>query len=149
MFCLCSFLLGKLREEMKIFTRDWVIEPTLKHSVLLLIVILHLAVIAGVLAWVMAYTLADTGQWSTLVGVTAATILFVLSYMCLIGMWQASKKLDWEKLYQVNVYLAGRFNALKLLLEVMFSHPPGKAHFEKTLFCDHSKCQKWLGIVQK
>ena len=42
--------------------RDWVIEPTLKHSLLLLIVILHLAVIAGVLAWVMAFTLADTGQ---------------------------------------------------------------------------------------
>ena len=45
--------------------RDWVIEPTLKHSLLLLIVILHLAVIAGVLAWVMAFTLAETGQvWS-------------------------------------------------------------------------------------
>ena len=60
-----------------------------------------------------------------MVGVASASLLFVLSYTVLVGMWQASKKVDWDRLYQVNVYLAGRFNALKLLLEVMFSHPPG------------------------
>ena len=63
--------------------RDWVIEPTLKHSLLLLIVILHLAVIAGVLAWVMAFTLADTGQvWSltnsSILTITILNTLFVL-----------------------------------------------------------------------
>ena len=70
-----SFLLGKLREEMKVFTRDWVIEPTLKHSVLLLIVVLHLAVVAGVLAWVLAYTMTSTD-------VTGTGFIFVHAIFC-------------------------------------------------------------------
>ena len=140
-----SFLLGKLRDEMKTFTREWVIDPTLKNSSLLLIVIMHIAAIFGVFAWLISYTTsvsstqsdgsAETNnhQNSTIIGIATAGTIFIGSYIFLILLWQGTARqgTDWSALYDLNVYLAGRFDALKLLLNVMFSHPPGK-EFRKT-----------------
>ena len=140
-----SFLLGKLRDEMKTFTREWVIDPTLKNSSLLLIVIMHIAAIFGVFAWLISYTTSisststdgttetNNHQNSTIIGIATASTLFVGAYIFLLLLWQGTSRqgTEWSALYDLNVYLAGRFDALKLLLNVMFSHPPGK-EFRKT-----------------
>ena len=140
-----SFLLGKLRDEMKTFTREWVIDPTLKNSSLLFIVIMHIAAIFGVFAWLISYTTsvsstqldgsAETNnhQNSTIIGIATAGTIFIGAYIFLVLLWQGTARqgTEWSALYDLNVYLAGRFDALKLLLNVMFSHPPGK-EFRKT-----------------
>jgi ankyrin repeat-rich membrane spanning protein len=140
-----SFLLGKLREEMKTFTREWIIDPTLKNSSLLLIVIMHIAAIFGVFAWLISYTTSisststdgttetNNHQNSTIIGIATASTIFVGAYVFLLLLWQGTSRqgTEWSALYDLNVYLAGRFDALKLLLNVMFSHPPGK-EFRKT-----------------
>ena len=140
-----SFLLGKLRDEMKTFTREWVIDPCLKNSSLLLIVIMHISAIFGVFAWLISYTtsvsstqqeeLVETNnhQNSTVIGIATAGTIFIGSYIFLLFLWQGTARqgTEWTALYDLNVYLAGRFDALKLLLSVMFSHPPGK-EFRKT-----------------
>lgn len=135
-----SFLLGKLREEMKSFTRDWVIDTKLTNSFLLFVVVLHLASIAGVVAWLVSYSSSTIdnddivdhivrGQSdesrAIIIGISTASIIFMVSYLGLLGLWQGSNKFNWSFLYETNLVLAERFDSLKLLLEVVFSHPPG------------------------
>ena len=52
--------------------------------------------------------------------------MFLLLYTGLLGVWQGTFRTDWHALYNVNVFLARKFNELKLIINVVFSHPPGK-----------------------
>ena len=47
--------MGKLREEMKVFTRDWNVEPTFENTTLVFMVILHVAVVIGMVTWIFSY----------------------------------------------------------------------------------------------
>jgi hypothetical protein len=50
---------------------------------------------------------------------------FLVLYAGLLGVWQGTFRTDWHALYNVNVFLARKFNELKLIINVVFSHPPG------------------------
>ena len=52
-------------------------------------------------------------------------VTFVLSYVLLLGIRQGTFKSDWYTLYNVNVAAARRFNDLRLLVNIVFKHPPG------------------------
>lgn len=140
-----SFLLSKLRQEMKSFAREW-LDPTFHMSPMLFIIILHVAAVVAVVVW-MAMYLSDLGTLSTGVGLGSGVLLVVVSYLFLIGVWQGSYKYDWNSLYNLSLFLAKQFNSFKLILHVMFCHPPGpewsgnmnKVQPLKLLFTDQTK----------
>ncbi len=51
--------------------------------------------------------------------------MFLLLYTGLLGVWQATFRTDWHALYNLNVFLARKFNEFKLIMNVVFCHPPG------------------------
>jgi len=145
-----SFLLKKLQEEMQNFARDW-IDPTFHMSPLLFFVVFHFASFLGVLAWIISYHYNPTNSFLVLLLVTVGTLL--LCYFFLFGVWQGTFKSDWYTLYNINVGLAKKFNELKLLVNVVFNHPPGskwigrqeKAQPLKLFFTDRSKVSTSAG----
>ncbi|XP_011701700.1 PREDICTED: kinase D-interacting substrate of 220 kDa [Wasmannia auropunctata] len=111
-----SFLLNKLREEMKNFARQW-IDPVFQFSSLLFLVIAHVSLLVGV-------TLGVALQ-SWIVGLSSGISLLVVIYIFLILVWHVNKRYDWYWPYNLTVELTTKLNALKLLLQVIFCHPPG------------------------
>ena len=146
-----SFLLKKLQEEMQNFARDWV-DPTFHMSPLLFFVVFHLASFLGLLAWIIYHHYHNSiNSFIVLLLVTVGTLL--LCYIFLLGVWQGTFKSDWYTLYNINVGLARKFNELKLLVNVVFNHPPGsqwigrqeKAQPLKLFFTDRSKVSTSAG----
>ncbi|KAH0569139.1 kinase D-interacting substrate of 220 kDa B isoform X2 [Cotesia glomerata] len=111
-----SFLLNKLREEMKNFAKQW-IDPAFQFSTLLLIVIFHISVLIGV---TVGLTLL-----SWIIGVIVGASLFTLAYSVLGLTWYANKHYNWRWPCKFNVALTTKLNSLRLLLQVTFCHPPG------------------------
>ncbi|XP_025995855.1 kinase D-interacting substrate of 220 kDa B isoform X3 [Solenopsis invicta] len=111
-----SFLLNKLREEMKNFARQW-IDPVFQFSSLLFLVIAHISLLVGV-------TLGLALQ-SWIIGLSSGISLLIIVYIFLILVWYANKRYDWYWPYNLTVDLTTKMNALKLLLQVIFCHPPG------------------------
>ncbi|XP_053986547.1 kinase D-interacting substrate of 220 kDa B isoform X1 [Hylaeus volcanicus] len=111
-----SFLLNKLREEMKNFARQW-IDPVFQFSFLLFVVISHVSLLAGI-------TIGLALQ-SCVVGLVFGICLIFIMYAFLILIWYANKRYDWYWPYNFTVALTTKLNSLKLLLQVIFCHPPG------------------------
>jgi hypothetical protein len=62
--------------------------------------------------------------------------MFLLLYTGLLGVWQATFRTDWHALYNLNVFLARKFNEFKLIMNVVFCHPPGSdfiLYWQKTI----------------
>ena len=83
-----SFLLGKLRDEMKAFTQDWQIEPIFENTPLVFMVILHLALFFGVTAWILSYLTIGLGTSSTIVAVITGSAVVLLSYALFMSLWK-------------------------------------------------------------
>ncbi|RLU26571.1 hypothetical protein DMN91_000367 [Ooceraea biroi] len=111
-----SFLLNKLREEMKNFARQW-IDPVFQFSSLLFLVVAHISLLVGV-------TIGLALQ-SWIIGVACGVSLLIIIYIFLVLVWYAHKRYDWYWPYNLTVALTTKLNALKLLLQVIFCHPPG------------------------
>ena len=145
-----SFLLKKLREEMQHFAREW-IDPTFHLSPLLFCVVFHVATLLGLFAWIVTSIHAINNSFLVLLLVTVATML--ICYLALFAIWQGTYKSDWYFLYDINVTLARKFNELRLLVNVLFSHPAGpqwvgrqeKAQPLKLFFTDQSKVSTSAG----
>ncbi|XP_066998257.1 kinase D-interacting substrate of 220 kDa B [Anabrus simplex] len=111
-----SFLLNKLRDEMKNFARQWV-DPVFQFSSLLFIAVVHSALATGT-----AVALASD-NW--IIGVSSGGAFVLLAYTFLVLVWFGIQRYDWYWAYNFNVYLSQKMNSLKLILQVMFCHPPG------------------------
>lgn len=112
-----SFLLNKLRDEMKNFARQWV-DPVFHFSVLLFIFIIHVSVLFGVIIGLALL------NW--LVGLITCIVLLILGYSILFLLWVISHKYDWDWPYNVTTMISRKMNSLKLILQVMFCHYPEK-----------------------
>ncbi|XP_076293167.1 ankyrin repeat-rich membrane spanning isoform X2 [Lasioglossum baleicum] len=111
-----SFLLNKLKEEMKNFARQW-IDPVFQFSFLLFVVVTHASLLVGI-------TIGLALQ-SWIAGLACGISLIVVTYAFLILIWYANKRYDWYWPYNFTVALTTKLNSLKLLLQVIFCHPPG------------------------
>ncbi|XP_076390426.1 ankyrin repeat-rich membrane spanning isoform X2 [Megachile rotundata] len=111
-----SFLLNKLREEMKNFARQW-IDPVFQFSFLLFVVVTHVSLLVG--------TTIGLALQSWVVGLACGISLILITYIFLILVWYANKRYDWYWPYNFTVALTTKLNSLKLLLQVIFCHPPG------------------------
>ena len=78
-----SFLLGKLRDEMKNFTREWIIEPTFENSPLVFVLILHMALIFGLVSWLLSYLAINLGAHASILAVGIAFAIVLLTYLFL------------------------------------------------------------------
>ena len=145
-----SFLLGKLRDEMKAFTQDWQIEPIFENTPLVFMVILHFALFFGVTAWILSYLTIGLGTSSTIVAVITGSVVVLLSYALFMSLWKFNQ-INFVTFQDLKVssvfcskpffllfscvstlsfpffqnFLANQFNNLKLIIQVIFSHPPG------------------------
>lgn len=120
-----SFLLGKLRDEMKNFTKEWIVEPTLENSPLVFMVILHLACLIGIVSWILSYLAIDLGAHASIVAMGLAVGIVILTYSLLFGLITFSRNSHNATLYDLKVFLGNHFENLKLIVNVIFSHPPG------------------------
>ncbi|XP_058810678.1 kinase D-interacting substrate of 220 kDa B-like [Phymastichus coffea] len=116
-----SFLLNKLREEMKNFARQW-LDPSFQFSSLLFLVITHVSLLIGVTIGLICQS------WIT--GLISGASLVILIYVFLLMVWYANKRYDWYWPYNFTVALTTKLNSLKLLLQVTFCHPPGNQTHE-------------------
>ena len=121
-----SFLLGKLRQEMGNFAaREWIDPGGLHLSPLLLFLLLQAAALVGVAAWATCYGLNVDNGAAAAAGVAAPVGLIVLVYAFLIGVWRGSYAYDVQVLADLSEFLARQFSSLRLILHVLFCHPPG------------------------
>ncbi|XP_015439222.1 PREDICTED: kinase D-interacting substrate of 220 kDa [Dufourea novaeangliae] len=120
-----SFLLNKLKEEMKNFARQW-IDPVFQFSFLLFVVVSHVSLLVGI-------TIGLALQ-SWIAGLACGISLIITTYAFLILIWYANKRYDWYWPYNFTVALTTKLNSLKLLLQVIFCHPPGtRVHDDVTV----------------
>ena len=125
-----SFLLGKLREEMKNFTKDWIMEPSFDNSLLLFMVVLHLAFILGLGVWILIYLLnlnniQEMEDEAIVAAVGTAALVLFLTYSFFFGVWKFTQISGSSSLHRLKVFLGERFSSLKLIMNVVFRHPPG------------------------
>jgi len=143
-----SFLLNKLREEMESFARDW-IDPTFHFSPLLFVLVFHIATFLGTIIWIATFYTEN----NSFLALLSIPCVFVLAYILLFGVRKGTYKTDWITLYDLNLFLARKFNELKLLTNIVFCHPPGsqwinrqeKAQPLKLFFTDQSKVSTSAG----
>ncbi len=83
-----SFLLSRLRQEMKNFVREWV-DPEFHLSPLVFVVVIHLALFASLIAWVIAFSFGMR-SYSAIVAGSVAVVVAVIAYVGLFGIWQGS-----------------------------------------------------------
>ncbi|XP_052861765.1 kinase D-interacting substrate of 220 kDa isoform X3 [Anopheles cruzii] len=111
-----SFLLAKLREEMKTFAHAWS-EPSINASWLFFLICLHLAIVIG--------TVVGLATWSYIWGLSTAVTLLLLIYFLDILFKFLDRRYDLEWLYAVNHGMSRKLGRLRLILQVAFCHPPG------------------------
>ncbi|XP_050730432.1 kinase D-interacting substrate of 220 kDa B-like isoform X8 [Eriocheir sinensis] len=111
-----SFLIRKLKEEMGSFAKQWV-EPLFQISPLSMLVVLHLALLVGLIAAVPSFSL--------IVGLAVGGGIFVLLTFFLFILSHSSRRYDWNLWYQWSVKLERQMAAFKLVLQVIFCSPPG------------------------
>ncbi|XP_066960027.1 kinase D-interacting substrate of 220 kDa B isoform X4 [Macrobrachium rosenbergii] len=111
-----SFLIRKLKEEMGSFARQWV-EPLFQFSPLVLLLVIHLALLMGLI------TAVPTKSW--IVGVATGGGVFLILTLFLVAVWHGSRRYDWHLWYRWSVVLERQMAALKLVLQVIFCSPPG------------------------
>ncbi|XP_071446780.1 kinase D-interacting substrate of 220 kDa B [Hetaerina americana] len=116
-----SFLLSKLREEMNNFARQWV-DPVFQFSSMLFLAVCNIAMIGG------AITGLASRSW--IAGVSTGGGIVAITYGLLLVVWYGSQRYDWYWPYNLNSSLTRKLNSLKLVLQVMFCHPPGDSWFE-------------------
>ncbi|XP_021704250.1 kinase D-interacting substrate of 220 kDa isoform X4 [Aedes aegypti] len=111
-----SFLLAKLREEMKSFAQQWS-EPPIRAPILFFLVCLHVAVVIG--------TVVGLATWSYILGLVTGISLLILIYFFNYLFKFLDRRYDLEWLYSLNYGLSRKLGRLRLILQVAFCHPPG------------------------
>nr|CAH7732854.1 unnamed protein product [Callosobruchus chinensis] len=89
-------------------------------------------------------TIIGLSVQSWVVGISVAVGLVLLSYITLGMIWFASKRYDWDWPYNFNVRLTRRMNNLRLVLQILFCHPPGSSD-DAFLFTDQTRVSSTAG----
>ncbi|XP_045472917.1 kinase D-interacting substrate of 220 kDa B isoform X2 [Harmonia axyridis] len=113
-----SFLLNKLRAEMKSFAKEWS-DPVFQFTSSLFLVLLHFALIIG--------TIIGLGTRSWVTGLTFCIVFLVLAYVALLFVWYANKSYDVNWISNFNGKLTRKINNIRLVFQILFCHPPNTA----------------------
>ncbi|KAJ8969884.1 hypothetical protein NQ317_011176 [Molorchus minor] len=104
---------------MKNFAREWV-DPVFQFTILLFLVLAHFATVIG--------TIIGLSLQSWIIGLSIGVSVLLLGYIFLALIWFASKRYDWDWPYTFNINLTRKMNNLKLILQILFCHPPGASN---------------------
>ncbi|KAL1459851.1 hypothetical protein WDU94_011804 [Cyamophila willieti] len=110
-----SFLLPKLKEEMKHFERQGV-DPMFSFSFLLFILVAHLSVFIGLIL--------GLSLMSVHAGLLGCLSTGLIIYTCFSLLVLADKKPSWNWPAVCCLTLQKKLNSLQLILHMMFCHPP-------------------------
>ncbi|CAB3376203.1 Hypothetical predicted protein [Cloeon dipterum] len=110
-----SFLLNKLKDEMKGFARQWWVEPTFSFTSLLFILLVHLSLLLAVACGLAA------NSW--IAGSSVGFGFLIGCYLILLLIWTGAQRSDWNWPYKVSSALAYRLTRIELVLRVLFCHP--------------------------
>ena len=129
-------------DEMKGFARQW-IEPELKFSMILLVLVLHASALIGIILGVSLHS------WIAGIAAGGGGFFFLVTFLyivywgtrrsvkhCLVSSRNAStsiffffllfnERYSWDWTHSFGLFLARRLDALKLILQVTFCTPPG------------------------
>ncbi|GBP85350.1 Kinase D-interacting substrate of 220 kDa B [Eumeta japonica] len=111
-----SFLLSKLKEEMKNFARQWS-ETGWSWSWAVAWAAWHAALFVGAVT-----TVAGAAPHAA---VAVCFALFAAFYLALYLFWNLGNKYEWWWAGGVLTAMGRRFSSLLLILQVVFCHPPG------------------------
>lgn len=117
-----SFFLGKLREEMLSFARQWT-EPPIKSPFLFFVICLHIAALIGILV--------GFSSWSYVWSIAAAFAFLVIVYGLQYMLKFANRRYDLDWTYNLDRGIMKRIGRLRLVLQVAFCHPPGQSQGDK------------------
>lgn len=119
---------------MKVFTRDWNVEPTFENTSLVFMVILHVAVVIGMVTWIFSYLFNGTGISSTILSLSIGATIIILSYTLFISLWKFSQ----------NNYVT--FHDLKVSHLKLNMYLP-KLYLVSTLILTNQLMNYYLGIA--
>ncbi|XP_065207464.1 kinase D-interacting substrate of 220 kDa B isoform X2 [Planococcus citri] len=111
-----SFLLNKVKEELKNFSRQWLF-PMFEFQWLLSIIIMHLTFFMGIATFLI------TKEWIYGVYAFSCTTLFFYCWLLLI--YYFGTKINF--LYTINLMITQKMNCIRLILQIIFCHPPNQA----------------------
>ncbi|XP_052119643.1 kinase D-interacting substrate of 220 kDa B isoform X5 [Frankliniella occidentalis] len=138
-----SFLLNKLREEMQNFARQWV-DPVFQFTWILFLVVFHVSLLIGLVFGLISL--------SWIVGLSLGLAVFIVSYCLAILVWYSGKRYDWKWTYLAHLYFTKKVDTLRLVLQIMFCHPPGihsddvlAAHPIRFYFTDQTRMSSTTG----
>ncbi|KAK3930848.1 Kinase D-interacting substrate of 220 kDa [Frankliniella fusca] len=138
-----SFLLNKLREEMQNFARQWV-DPVFQFTWILFLVVFHVSLLIGLVFGLVSL------NW--ILGLSLGLAMFIISYCLAILVWYSGKRYDWKWAYLAHLYFTKKVDSLRLVLQIMFCHPPGihsddvlAAHPIRFYFTDQTRMSSTTG----
>lgn len=111
-----SFLLAKLKEEMKCFAQQWS-EPPIRAPSLFFLVCLHMALVIGTVVGLST----SCYVWGLVTGVSLLLLIYFINYLFKF----LDRRYDLEWLYSLNYGLSKKLGRLRLILQIAFCHPPG------------------------
>lgn len=110
-----SFLLNKVTEEMKNFSRQWLL-PMFEFQWLLAVLILHIAALIGIAIGLL------TKEW--IIGLSAFSAISLFFYCWLLLIHYAGTKVKF--LYRLNLMLTRKMKYIRIILQIIFCHPPSR-----------------------
>ncbi|XP_055588849.1 kinase D-interacting substrate of 220 kDa B isoform X2 [Uranotaenia lowii] len=111
-----SFLLAKLREEMKSFAQQWS-EPPIRAPFLFFLLCLHLALVIGTIVGLSTRCYI----WGLVTGFSLLILIYFINYLFKF----LDRRYDLEWIYSLNYGISKKLGKLRLILQVAFCHPPG------------------------
>ncbi|XP_058464237.1 kinase D-interacting substrate of 220 kDa isoform X3 [Malaya genurostris] len=111
-----SFLLAKLREEMRSFAQQWS-EPPIRAPFLFFLICLHVTIVIGTIVGLATWCYT----WGIVTGVSLLFLVYFINYLLKF----LDRRYDLEWIYSLNYGLSRKLGRLRLILQVAFCHPPG------------------------
>lgn len=108
-----SFLIGKLKEDLVAFTKDWIVQYSFKFTWTLLLLILMASSVVGGLTLI-----ASSGRLDLASITFFSTFSFI--YLFLVIIHFGSSKYHWS----IGFKIKAKLDKLKLILQVCFGSPP-------------------------
>ena len=144
-----SLLINKLQNELKNWTKVW-IEPSLKMSPFLFLVIFHLTCFTGLAFWMLSHFLDFDKNYLLTPFVMVTTIL--MSYFTFFVI-NSNARTEIGFICWINTSLAKILNHFELLAKILFCHPPGEKKKDaaeqclpiKLFFTDQTKVSTTVG----
>ena len=117
-----GLLLNRLQQELGNYSKEW-IEPSLKLSPFLLLVIFHITCFTGLGFWIVCHCLGWGQSYIFSVLVMVTVIIGSYLFLFILG---SSVGQEWSCCRRLGSLLARLLATAEILAKILFCHPPGR-----------------------